>query len=116
MGETLSKLVTISLDEESYALWMRLSEKSVWVRRKLYEEIFDEDLVKHTVSERARAEGNWDGRCNPNNRNKGICGTCWPPDALSALSVNPETHMYISPTIAPPGSALKKHLEQKTLN
>jgi len=112
----MSKLVTISLDEESYVLWMRLPEKSVWVRRKLYEEIFDEDLVKHTVSERARAEGNWDGRCNPNNRNKGICGTCWPPDALSALSVNSETHMYISPTIAPPGSALKKHLEQKTLN
>jgi len=112
----MSKLVTISLDEESYALWMRLPEKSVWVRQKLYEEIFDEDLVKHTMTERARAEGNWDGRCNPNNRNKGICGTCWPPDVLSALSVNPETKMYIAPTISPPGNTIKKYLEQRTLS
>jgi len=111
----MSKLVTISLDEESYVLWMRLEQKSVWVRRKLYEEIFDEDLVKHTVSERARTEGNWDGRCNPNNRNKGICGTCWPPDALSALSVNQETHMYIPPTPPTPGKALSRHLEQRKL-
>ena len=45
----MSKLVTISLDEESYALWKRLPEKSVWVRQKLYEEVFDEDLMRHAI-------------------------------------------------------------------
>ena len=97
----MSKLVTISLDEESYALWMRLPEKSVWVRQKLYEEIFDEDLQKHLMSERARKEGKWINRCNPNNRNRGICPTCWPPDALSDLTINSETKMYVPPTSSP---------------
>ena len=107
----MSKLVTISLDEESFVLWKRLEEKSVWVRQKLHEEIFDADLVKHAMSERARTEGSWDGRCNPNNRNKGICGTCWPPDALSVLSVNPHSKMYIPPRLTP--SSESKNSEEE---
>jgi hypothetical protein len=110
----MSKLVTISLTDECYLLWMKLPEKSVWVRQKLYEEIFDGDLDKHIYSEHARAEGNWDGKCSPNGMN-GICRNCWSPDALSALSVNPQTKMYQSPTIPPPKAAIKKFLEQRTL-
>ena len=98
----MSKLVTISLDAESHALWMKLPEKSVWVRNKLYEEIFDDYLDRHLMSERARTEGIWDNRCNPNNRIQGICPTCWPPDALRALPVNPGTKMYIPPSQVTP--------------
>lgn len=97
-----SRPVCITLDEESYMLWQRLPEKSRWVRVKLNEEIFDEDLVNHTQSKRARAEGNWDGKCNPNTYNKGICRTCWTPEPLSGLSVNPETKQYIPPTQTTP--------------
>jgi len=97
-----TRMVTISLDAESHALWMKLPEKSVWVRRKLYEEIFDDYLDRHLMSERARTEGIWDNRCNPNNRDRGICPTCWPPDALGALSVNPGTKMYIPPSQVTP--------------
>jgi hypothetical protein len=111
----MSKLVTISLTDECYLLWMKLEEKSVWVRQKLYEEIFDGDLEKHIYSERARAEGQWEGRCTPNGVN-GICRNCWAPDALSVLSVNPETKMYISPTPTTPKQAIKKFLEQRTLS
>ena len=110
----MSKLVTISLDDESYLLWQRLPEKSRWVRVKLHEEIFDDDLVKHRMGERARSEGNWDGKCNPNNLNKGICPTCWSPEALSALRVNPETKMYLTPTPSPPKAGLNKFLAQSS--
>ena len=110
----MSNLVTISLDDESKLLWMKLPEKSLWVRQKLREEIFDGDLDKHIHSERARAEGHWEGKCTPNGVN-GICRNCWEPDALSALSVNPETKMYISPTPTTPKQAIKKFLEQRIL-
>jgi len=108
-----SRQVCISLDDESYLLWMKLSQKSKWVRVKLQEEMFESDTVHHTQSDRARAEGNWDGHCNPNSFNKGICHTCWTPEALRDLSVDPQTKQYISPTIIPPKSAMKKFLEQK---
>ena len=100
----MSKLVTISLDEESYVLWQRLDEKSRWVRQRLHEQLFDEDLVKHTQSEAARADGIWDGLCNPNHYNKGICANCWSPERLSALSVNPTTKMYLPSSPTPPKS------------
>jgi len=108
-----SRQVCISLDDESYLLWMKLPQKSKWVRVKLQEELFEADLLHHTQSERAREEGNWDGRCNPNSVNKGICRNCWAPEALRDLSADPQTKQYISPTIVPPKSAMKKFLEQK---
>jgi len=108
-----SRMVTISLDDESYILWMKLPKKSQWVRVKLQEEMFVADLLHHTQSERSRAEGNWSGLCNPNLFNKGICTNCWAPEALRDLSVDPQTKQYISPTIIPPKSAMKKFLEQK---
>lgn len=109
-----SRPVCITLDEESYMLWQRIPEKSRWVRVKLHEEIFHDDLVKHRMGERARREGNWDGKCNPNSFDKGICPTCWSPDALSALRVNPETKMYLSPTPPPPKAAMNKFLAIRT--
>jgi len=108
-----SRQVCISLDDESYLLWMKLTQKSKWVRVKLQEEMFIADILHHAQGDRARAEGNWDGRCNPNSFNKGVCTNCWSPEALRDLSIDPQTKMYLSPTIAPPGSALKKHLEGK---
>jgi len=108
-----SRQVCISLDDESYLLWMKLPQKSKWVRVKLQEEMFESDLIYHAQSEQARAEGKWDGRCNPNSYNKGICTNCWAPDDLRDLSVDPQTKLYISPTLVPPKSAMKKFLEQK---
>jgi len=112
----MSKLVTISLTDECYLLWMKLPEKSVWVRQKLYEEYIDAAIINsHIYSERARVEGHWEGKCTPNGMN-GICRNCWSPDALSALSVNPQTKMYISPTPTTPKQSLKKFLDQRTLS
>ena len=98
----MSKLVTISLDKESYVLWKRLDEKSRWVRQRLHEHIFDENFVHHTQSAETREDGIWDGFCNPNAYSKGICPTCWTPERLSALSVNPVTKMYIPSSPTPP--------------
>lgn len=110
-----SRPVCITLDEESYMLWKRIPEKSRWVRVKLHEEIFDDDLVKHRMGERARREGNWDGKCNPNNYDKGICPTCWPPEALTALYVDPTNKMYLPPTPTPPGEGIKKFHARKAV-
>ncbi len=75
----MTKIVTISLDEQSHKIWKKLPQKSAWVREMLGHHAvinFGADDLRHYTTKRVR-DSRPDGKCNPYLK-AGKCPLCWP--------------------------------------
>jgi len=73
----MTRIVTISLDEKSHAIWGTLPEKSKWVRQMLGHhalKVMGLEIRHYGTKAHREARG---GLCNPDLR-QGKCPICYP--------------------------------------
>lgn len=93
-------LVTANLDAESLMIWRAIPHKSAWLREQLTNRAIERGELAHLQGDVARANGAWDGRCNPNAL-RGVCVGCWSAEDIQALEVTTASGrpMFIPPSL-----------------